>query len=231
MQIKLDLRLQAVATMVLPGETMADIGSDHAYLPAHLLQTGVCPQAVAVEKAKGPYHSARRLAEVLFGERLSVRLGDGLQPLLPDEAATIVLAGMGGCLIRDILDRSPQVLAQTRRLVLQPQRNPEACRIWLAENGWRIFTEQVVADEEQYYFVFAAEPGAMALSAAELHYGQLKLQQSPANLAAYLRQHRAELAELQRQLVAAQSAPAIRRRQQVEAELQQIDNVLENLSK
>ena len=104
MQIKLDARLLAAAALVLPGKAAADIGTDHNYLPVYLVKNGICPYVIASDKAPQPYENACQLVELLsLTRQISVRLGDGLQVLEPGEAATVVMTGMGGRLMMDIL--------------------------------------------------------------------------------------------------------------------------------
>lgn len=176
----LDNRLSAVVRWVLPGEIMADIGTDHAYLPSWLILNGCCPLAIAADVAAGPYHrAADTVAAYGLGDKISVRLGPGLSVLRPGEAATVVLAGMGGQLICRLLSERPDILATVRRLVLQPQRNPELVRAWLAENGWRIIADDVARDGKMWYNIIAAEPGAMELDESAILYGPMTPGVSP----------------------------------------------------
>ena len=173
-RLRLDERLSAVARWVLPGKTMADIGTDHAYLPCWLVSCGICPKAVASDVAQGPYERARLItADIGLKEEISVRLGSGLSVLQPNEAATIVMAGMGGKLICELLQAEPEVTASAHRLVLQPQRNPELVRGWLASHGWRIIADDLAKDGKMWYNIIVAERGAMVLNEDALLYGSL----------------------------------------------------------
>lgn len=176
-KIILSPRLQAVADLVPPGAALADIGTDHGYLPAALLQQGLIRRAIAGDYNRGPYLSALHLAEELgLAEQMSVRHGNGLAVLQPGEADCISICGMGGTLMRDILAAAPQVLAQVKRLVLQPQRHNEHLRLWLMQNGWRIVTENLVQDNGHIFEIIAAEPGEMQLDELEMEFGPLLLQ-------------------------------------------------------
>jgi len=200
-EIRLDARLQTVADLVRAGEPMADIGTDHAYLPVHLLQKGICPSAVAVEKVKGPYQSAKRLVDTTgMTDCVDVRLGDGLAPLSPGEVSTVVMAGMGGRLIAEIWERGKNVLAQTVRIVCQPQKNPECCRLWLQENGWTILAERIAADRHFFYPIIVAEKGSMRLTEQELLYGAAERYPVKDELRAYLQHCITELQTLQQEL-------------------------------
>ena len=166
--IKLDPRLQAAADLVLPGLPVADIGTDHAYLPVYLVERSICPQAVATDKAAAPIRMATDLiaAHGVSGQ-ISLRCGDGLSVLKPGEAESIVLCGMGGLLMVDILKNGRAILSQVRRLVLQPQSHIDTVRRWLEANTWRIVSEKIVE----------AEPGCMVLSELEAEFGPCLLRQ------------------------------------------------------
>lgn len=171
-RLSLDERLSVVARWVLPDETMADIGTDHAYLPCWLVSSGLCPKAVASDVAQGPFERASKVtADQGLAKEISVRLGSGLSVLRPGEAATIVMAGMGGKLICELLQAEPKVTASAGRLVLQPQRNPELVRSWLAGHGWRIIADDLARDGKMWYNIIVAEPGSMEIDEDALLYG------------------------------------------------------------
>jgi tRNA (adenine22-N1)-methyltransferase len=160
--IMLSPRLAAAANYVCRGEPLADIGTDHAYLPAHLVQTGAVPRAIAADVLPGPLEAARTtVAEAGLAGRVELRLGNGLQVLTPGEVATATICGMGGPLIAEILAAGPT--AGLKRLVLQPMGGEEALRRWLAGHGWRIGDEVLVEDGGRIYVIIQAEPGVMTL--------------------------------------------------------------------
>lgn len=159
-------RLAAVAEFVLPGLPMADIGTDHAYLPAHLVEAGKVPWAIAADVIRGPLEQARSTVEAAgVGDRVQLRMGNGLRVLEPGEVATATICGMGGLTINEILTAGP--LAGLRRLVLQPNLAEDEVRGWLAEHGWRLVDETLAAEGRHIYVVLVAEPGAMQLSPEE----------------------------------------------------------------
>ncbi len=154
---ELGVRLSAVAARIREGARVADIGTDHALLPVWLLQNGRCPAAVASDIGEGPAAAARRtVSGAGLESAISVRVGDGLASLLPDEADDIVIAGMGGETIAEILSAAPWVADARYRLVLQPMSKPERLRRFLAENGFEIIEEDVVAEGERLYIVMTA---------------------------------------------------------------------------
>ncbi|GGJ09212.1 hypothetical protein GCM10010885_17840 [Alicyclobacillus cellulosilyticus] len=157
--IKLSPRLQRVAEFVLTGRPVADVGTDHAFLPIYLVQSGRVPLAIATDIAPGPYRAA--LANVRkwrLLDAISVRLGPGLTPLYPGEAATVVIAGMGGRTVRDILAAEPAVVAGTSRFIIQPMNAAEQVRRFMYGACWRIVHEEVVAAEGRLYEMVVFDP-------------------------------------------------------------------------
>lgn len=152
-----DERLLCAAQLVRQGSRMADIGTDHAYLPIYLVESGRCPSAIASDIRVGPADSARRnIAAAGLADRIEVRLGDGLCGIAPDEVDDIVIAGMGGETIAAILQAAPWVKDSRYRLILQPMTRPEDLRRYLLISGFEIETEQVVQDGRHLYTVMAA---------------------------------------------------------------------------
>lgn len=149
-------RLRAVGELVIAGAPMADIGTDHAGLPAWLVSRGRVPSAIAVDVAEGPLAAARAGAAGVSG--VEVRRGDGLAPLKGGEVATVVIAGMGGALMRRIVDAG--VPTGVRRLVLQPNTEWAATRAWIGEQRWRLEDERIVEDRGKFYVVLAVAPVA-----------------------------------------------------------------------
>ena len=149
-------RLAAVAALVRPGGRVADIGTDHAYLPVWLVQNGHCPSAIASDIGEGPAASAQRtISEAELSHLIPVRVGDGLAPIQPDEVEDIAIAGMGGETIAAILEAAPWVRHERYHLVLQPMSKPERLRRFLLENGFFIENEIVMAEGERLYCVMS----------------------------------------------------------------------------
>lgn len=156
----LGARLKAAADFVKPGGSVADIGTDHAYLPIYLVERGIVEKAFACDVSDGPCEAARRsIAAAGLGRQIAVRCGDGLATLAPGEVQTAILAGMGGITMLEILRRQPAVVASLRALVLQPMNAAAQLRIWLNGHGWRIALETLVLEEGRLYEVLRAEPG------------------------------------------------------------------------
>nr|BFD42334.1 tRNA (adenine(22)-N(1))-methyltransferase TrmK [Pseudomonas sp. FFPRI_1] len=185
------MRLERVAAHVPPGARLADIGSDHGYLPVALMQRGLITAAVAGEIALTPFHAAQRTVGASgLAQRISVRLANGLAAIEPGDAVTAIsLCGMGGETIRDILDSGKAQLSGQEQLILQPNGGEQPLRQWLMENGYRIVFEEVLRENRFDYEIIVAErTGPVTYSARELYFGPLQMQvRSPAFLAKWQR--------------------------------------------
>ncbi|MBQ7465461.1 MAG: SAM-dependent methyltransferase [Oscillospiraceae bacterium] len=171
-ELHLQPRLQMLADLVPPAAALADVGTDHGYLPVYLLQKGAICQAIASDIGAEPLDHARRTAEE-YGVSLELRLCDGLQGIAPEEVDTVVIAGVGGESIITILSAAPWT-KNGCRLILQPMTRQELLRRWLAENGYRFTAERLVEDKGTIYPILCVEGGAQPpLSEAETYSGLL----------------------------------------------------------
>lgn len=180
-QIKLTPRLEAVANLVDDQAKMADIGSDHAYLATYLVEQKKSPEAIVGEVAKGPLENAKSTVRAQgLSSQIDCRLADGLAALSKDDNVhTVVIAGMGGLLIKKILDAKKE-LGTFPQLVLQPNTDQDALRAWLVENGYAIKHEEMVAEGRHRYEIIVARPGEQTLSQADLTFGPiLRKEQGP----------------------------------------------------
>ena len=150
--MRLDNRLQKIADLVPAGVRLADIGTDHAYLPAALLLAKKIVFAVAADVATEPCQVAKTtLAMYGLTQCSAVRQGDGLKVLRPDECNCVVMAGMGGSTIVDILTASPEVAHSAERLILQPMQGANLLRQFLCVNGYEFLDEELVEDGKYLY--------------------------------------------------------------------------------
>ncbi|MCF4983421.1 tRNA (adenine-N(1))-methyltransferase [Pseudomonas syringae] len=183
---RLSMRLERVATHVPAGARLADIGSDHGYLPVALLNRGVIAAAVAGEVALTPFCAAERtVRENDLQDQVSVRLADGLAAIKAEDAITAIsLCGMGGETIRDILEAGKARLSGQERLILQPNGGEQPLRVWLMEHAYRIVSEEVLRENRFDYEIIVAErTGPVKYTAEELYFGPLQMQaRSPAFL-------------------------------------------------
>nr|WP_255611198.1 tRNA (adenine(22)-N(1))-methyltransferase TrmK [Pseudomonas fluorescens group sp.] len=199
------MRLERVAANVPHGARLADIGSDHAYLPVALMRRGVIAAAVAGEVATTPFHAAQRtVRDNGLEQHITVRLADGLAAIeAADGITAISVCGMGGETIRDILESGKAHLSGQERLVLQPNGGEQPLRQWLMDNGYSISSEELLRENRFYYEIIVAErAGPVVYSAEQLYFGPLQMQaRSPAFIAKWqrmLHQKQKTLASLER---------------------------------
>lgn len=187
--MQLSQRLSSVASMVTAGNCLADVGTDHGYVPIYLYERNVIPRAIAMDVNKGPLERATlHIAESGMKEAIETRLSDGLAALKPGEADSVVIAGMGGPLIIRILSAYPEVTASLKELILQPQSEIPEVRMWLYEQGYEIVEEHMVFEDGKYYPMFKAVKNSQAekLTDLEYKYGKLSVLEEKSVLKAYL---------------------------------------------
>ncbi len=157
LNVKLSARLTAIADMVTIGNRVADVGCDHGYLPIWLCQQGRIPSAIAMDVNPGPLMRAEEhIWECGLGERIKTRLSDGLENLGGDEADTVLIAGMGGMLMRRILTER-EIPGSVTELVLSPQSDVHEVRRCVREIGFAIADEDMVCEDGKYYFIIKAQ--------------------------------------------------------------------------
>ena len=176
----LSARLACVASLVPAGARVADIGSDHAYLPAALVLDGKIDFAIAGEVVKGPYENAvHEIKDHQLEGQVIPRLADGLAAIEPaDKVDTITIAGMGGSLIASILEKGKDKLTEIKRLVLQPNVGESQLREWLMNNHYQIMNEKIIEEDNHIYEIIVAEPSVVPFrySKYELDFGPFLLE-------------------------------------------------------
>lgn len=193
-RVRLSLRLQAVADFVEQGSRIADIGTDHGYVPIYLAQTGRAVSAIAMDVRRGPLErAAEHIRE--YGERegqsfscpVKTRLSDGLKALEPGEADTVIIAGMGGELEIRILEEGRHVWDSVKHWILSPQSDLHKVRLYLEENGFVIMDETMVRDEGKYYTIMSVARGTMKYSRPTWYrYGKIPIGRKDCILKEYL---------------------------------------------
>ena len=157
---QLSKRLAEVAALVPAGSRLADIGTDHAYLPIHLILQGKICTAIAGDINPGPYQSAVQQVERLSLQSvIEVRMGNGLEVVESGEVDVICIAGMGGALIAQILSEGQDKLNKVKRLILQPNVAGNFVREWLLDNQWELKKETMIEEDGKYYEILMAERG------------------------------------------------------------------------
>lgn len=153
----LSKRLQMVLRSVPEASLVADIGTDHAFLPIALMRSGIARGVIACDIAEGPLNVAAKNVKRSGVEGIELRLSDGLAAVKENEADVVTIAGMGGDLISRILEAAPWVKNPEKRLILQPMTSADSLRDYLYRDGFRIVSELAVTDSGRVYSVITAE--------------------------------------------------------------------------
>ncbi|NGU53717.1 SAM-dependent methyltransferase [Clostridium perfringens] len=153
--MELSKRLKRIAEHVDKCESVADIGTDHGYIPIYLVKEGICKKAIASDINKGPIEKAKvNVAFEGVSNKVKCLLGPGLNPLKVGEVNGVILAGMGGNLTRDILLADIDKVKKYDFIILQPAQNPEVLREFLYKNDYEIIDEDLIKDEGRFYELF-----------------------------------------------------------------------------
>ena len=222
--MQLSKRLQLVASFVSEGQKMAEIGTDHGYVPVYLVQEKKVPYAYACDVNKGPLERAGfHIKEAGLQGQIETRLGSGLSVLRPGEAQSVVIAGMGGPLMVRLLEERADVVAQVTELILSPHSEIDTVRRYLHAHGFAIVREEMVLDEGKFYTVMKAVPGQETnYTETEYRYGRHILQTAEPVFGAYLSDCIRKLTNLQAQLQGTGYPAAKEKLAQVETELEQV---------
>ena len=224
MKLELSDRIRKCAELVTEGSRLADVGTDHAYLPVFLVTEGKIPRAIAMDINAGPLARAREhIAAFALEDRIEARLSDGLHELRAGEADCVSVCGMGGALTIRILEEGFGVLGSVQELVLQPQSEIFRVRVWLSEHDLRIDNEEMVLEEGKYYPIIHCvhrEAGnGRPLTDAEIHYGPVLLKKKHPVLRQFLRYEQEVQEKILEQLSNAGAQAAMQRKEEVRAVL------------
>ena len=170
----LSKRLETILSLAPRGLVAADIGTDHALVASELVRRGISPYVIATDLRKGPLEAAEKMIrKAELEDKISLRQGDGLGPLAPGEAQLIILAGMGGALMRHILEEGREKAKAAGMMILSPQSELPEFRSFLQEEGYAIEKERLIPEAGKYYQILLVLPGMkQSLSLIERHYGK-----------------------------------------------------------
>lgn len=156
--ISLPDRLKAIAELVPKNSVTADIGTDHALLPIHLIQKGITGSVIASDIVDGPLESAKKnITAHGLADKITLIKSDGLTNVFPLSPKTIIIAGMGGETIRDILADCDYCIKASPYLLLQPMTHTELLRQYLIENGYSILHETVIQQQHRFYVIISTQ--------------------------------------------------------------------------
>ena len=197
--MNLSKRLKMVADCVTPGNIVADVGTDHGYIPIYLASHGIAPRVIAMDVNEGPLSTAMRNIELNdVGDRVSTRLSDGLRELGDNEVSTVIISGMGGLLTVRILKDDIDKVRNLSELILSPHSDWDVVRHFLHDEGLFVADEHMVIDDGKFYVVLKAAYGTGQdenMSECEYRYGRILLGRKDPVLKEYLER---ELAKKER---------------------------------
>ncbi len=212
-------RLQKIADMLIPCDCVADIGTDHGYLPVFLCGAGICKTAIASDVNEGPLHRAEATVfQYKMDPVISLRLGSGAEPLAPGEADAIVIAGMGGLLIGELLKASSHVFAKAKQILLQPMSSIPELREELYQMGYTIIEEALVPEDKKLYHILSVLPKPEAEDFSKLDFllGKNLIQNQPQHFDQYIQK---ELIRQSRKVAGLKQAKEINETALQEAEI------------
>ena len=167
-RVKLSKRLETVASCVGLCSTVADVGCDHGFTSIYLIENNMAKCGIAMDINKGPLERAKdHVREYNMENDIELRLSDGAKELVPGEADTLLISGMGGMLITKILNDSKEVVDDVKELVLSPQSDISLVRKCIHELGFSIDNEEMLTDQGKYYIVIRAVKGKECYNAEE----------------------------------------------------------------
>lgn len=150
--MELSLRLQTICNMISSCKTIADIGTDHGYIPIYLIKNKICKFAIACDINKGPLEKAKdNISMEGLENNISLRLGSGFDIITPGEVNVAIIAGMGGHLIKDLIESGIEVFKSLDYLILQPVQNPDVLRKYIYDSGFEVIKEELCIDEKIFY--------------------------------------------------------------------------------
>jgi tRNA (adenine22-N1)-methyltransferase len=162
--MKLTPRLEKIASMIPKCQCVGDVGTDHAYIPVALVERHVVEKAIASDVVDGPVRNARKTVDRYgVSEDVEVRKGSGLEPYQVGEIQGVIIAGMGGALIADIIEAEYDLAQSLDFMILQPMIGQEVLRAYLESHNFKIVEEHIETEGDKFYEVIKVEPGSMTI--------------------------------------------------------------------
>lgn len=233
--MQLSKRLQAVAGMVTPGNRVADIGCDHAYTAIYLLTNRISPYVVAMDINQGPLDRAMENVERYgVADKISIRKSDGLKMLHPGEVDTILIAGMGGRLMLQILTSRMKLVSAAKELVLQPQSEAYLVRKTLKELGYIIIKENMLKEDGKYYVIMKLKYNSDNLfdkshhliKPEHIYFGRLLLEERNPVLLEYLYSEKQLYKKIYQELITLPTKQSVQRQTELVDLIRLIDNAI-----
>lgn len=232
--MKLSTRLQHVANTITPGFRVADIGTDHGYVPIYLMENHLATHVIAMDINHGPLTRAEaHIKETHLQTCIETRLSNGFSALHENEADIAVIAGMGGELMKSILENGSHVTGSLKELVLSPHSEIDVVRKFLHTIGFKIIKEEMLIDEGKFYTIIKAVKGDdRPYTDMEYRYGALLLENKDKVLWDFLKRRKIKIMDILTRLREEQTENARAREEQLYKELMEINEILgEHISK
>ena len=226
--MKISYRLIRVAQTVTPGYRVADIGTDHGYVPIYLIKNGLAEHVIAMDINAGPLERAREnITQNGLEEEIEVRLSDGFEKLEKNEAEIACISGLGGELMKNILFRGSDVVNKLNELVLSPHSEIPEVRAYVHRIEHRIINEEMVKDDGKYYTIIKTHSGKEEqYSALEYKYGKLLLERKEEVFKGFLEQKRQKDYLILENLKNGDNIASALRYEQIKSEVAEIEKIL-----
>lgn len=232
--MELSKRMQAVADLVTVGNKVADIGTDHAYIPIYLIEKNLSPAVLAMDINEGPLQIAQNhIKENNLAGKIELRLSNGFEKLNPYEVDTAIIAGMGGPLVIRILDTYKDVTKSLKEMILQPQSEIAKVREYLLKEGYEFLEEDIVVEDGKYYPMMKISTckcdknNIQLWNKAELEYGKLLLEKKHPVLYQFLNRELHIRAQILEKLTEQSGDRIMKRKSEIQEEIEIIQKGLE----
>lgn len=203
-QVQLSERLQAVVELVTKGRSVADVGCDHAYISIYMIEQGIAGHVIAMDVNRGPLQRAKEnIQKYGMQDKIETRLSDGIMELKKKEVHTVLIAGMGGPLMQQILLGNPSVLEDVDELILQPQSEIADVRRFLEQISFQIEKENMVLEDGKYYVMMRARRSSHVVpmqKEIQYRYGKDLIERKHPVLHQYLQKECRQLEQIQMKL-------------------------------
>ncbi|NLM13597.1 MAG: SAM-dependent methyltransferase [Epulopiscium sp.] len=226
--MELSKRLYTIAQQVPKGAVVADIGTDHGYVPIYLYKEKIIKKAIATDINKGPLKRAEKNIKAHNAEHIiETRLGNGLAPIQSNEVDTLILSGMGGMLIIDILNNHLDLVKGVNRIILQPQLDQKEVRQYIHKIDFKIINEEIIYEDHKYYWIIAAEPGREEYSDKKYYlFGKKLLETRNPILIKYIEERLIQLRSIVEKLRRTSMQKTFKRINEIEEEIKLCEEVL-----
>jgi tRNA (adenine22-N1)-methyltransferase len=225
--LEISNRLKMVADQVKYSNTIADIGTDHAYVPIYLCESNKIESAIACDVNKGPLEKAEaNIKKYQLEKRITTSLGSGLEKIEPKQVDAIVVAGMGGKLIIDILNNKLETVQGLKQMVLQPQLDVDQVREYIHTIGFRIENEEMLIEDNKYYTIISVIPGTEKYnSKIEYMLGKILIERKDPVLKKYLKMSIDKYKKIINQLTNKNTVSSMQRKEILVEEIKALEEV------